>query len=200
MQWDSEGVSVRQNAPVLGSFRVAAAPTDQVAQGTHWYALHTRSQHEKAVAARLEGQGFTTFLPLLNEVRRWSDRRQVVQVPVFACYVFVQTRLVPGAWAKITRTSGVLRIVGGRREGVPIPTSQIESIQRLVGSSLSFQLCSFLQVGQRVRIRGGALDGVEGILIARSGDRTLVISVEPIQRSISVRIDQYQVEPIHSRM
>ena len=196
MLWDSEGMGVHQNAPLLGSLREAAAPTDQVAERTHWYALHTRSQHEKAVAARLEGQGFTTFLPLLNEVRRWSDRRQVVQVPVFSCYVFVQTCLVPQAWAKITRTSGVLRIVGGRGEGVPIPTDQIESLQRLVESHLLYQPCPFLQVGQRVRIRGGALDGVEGLLIARSGDRTLVISVEPIQRSLSVRIDEYQVEAI----
>jgi hypothetical protein len=47
-----------------------------------------------------------------------------------------------------------------------------------------------------VRVRGGALDGIEGLLIARNGDRTLVISVEPIQRSIAVRIDQYQVEAI----
>jgi len=51
----------------------------------------------------------------------------------------------------------------------------------------------FLQIGQRVRIRGGALDGIEGLLTARNGDRTLVISVEPIQRSIAVRVDQYQV-------
>jgi transcription antitermination factor NusG len=195
MLWDSEEMSVHQSAPLSESFHPVEGP-DQDEERPCWYALHTRSQHEKQVAARLEGHGFTTFLPLRAEIHRWSDRRQVVQMPVFSCYVFVQMCLVPETWATITRTSGVLRIVGGRGEGVPIPASQIESIQRLVESNLSYQLCPFLQIGQRVRIRGGALDGVNGLLIARSGDRTLVISVEPIQRSISVRIDQYQVEPI----
>ena len=182
--------------PLHSSFVTAARPVELEEGHLHWYALHTRSQHEKAVAARLQGHGFTTFLPLATEVHRWSDRRKVVQMPLFSCYVFVKMRLAPEACAKVMRTSGVLRIVGGRGEGVPIPPSQIESVQRLVDSSLSYQLCPFLQVGQRVRIRGGALDGVEGLLIARSGDRTLVISVDPIQRSISVRIDEYRVEAI----
>jgi hypothetical protein len=57
-------------------------------------------------------------------------------------------------------------------------------------------LCPFLKVGQHVRIRGGALDSIEGILVARNGDRTVVISVEPIQRSLAVRIDDYQLEAI----
>jgi transcription antitermination factor NusG len=51
-----------------------------------------------------------------------------------------------------------------------------------------------LSVGQRVRVRGGALDGIEGILLSRNGDRTLVISVEPIQRSLAVSLDYYDVE------
>lgn len=198
MQWDSEGIGVRQLGSRGDSFLPASGPTEQAGGQSHWYALHTRSQHEKLVAARLEGQGFTTFLPLSAQVHHWSDRRKVVQMPLFSCYVFVQMRPARETLGKITRTSGVLRIVGGRGEGVPIPVNEIESVQRLVGSSHSYQLCPFLQVGQRVRIRGGALDGVEGLLMARSGDRTLVISVEPIQRSIAVRIDQYQVEPIKS--
>ena len=105
-------------------------------------------------------------------------------------------RLVPESWAKVMGATGVIRFVGVRGQGVPIPDSQIDSVQTLLSSSLSYQICPFLQVGQRVRVRGGALHGVEGILIARSGERTLVISVEPIQRSLSVRIGDYHVEAI----
>jgi transcription antitermination factor NusG len=161
-----------------------------------WYAVHTRSQHEKCVVNQLEQRGIKTFLPLISEVHRWSDRRKVVQLPLFSCYAFVYMQLLPELWYKVMQTNGVLRFVGSRAEGIPIPEGQIENIRALLLSDVPYTLCPFLQVGQRVRIRGGALDGIEGLLTARNGDRTLVISVEPIQRSIAVRIDQYQVEAL----
>jgi len=164
--------------------------------GSQWYAIHTRPQHEKAVVAHLQRQGITTFLPLVNEVHRWSDRLKVVHLPLFTCYAFAHMRLVPESWAKVMGITGVIRFVGVRGQGVPVPEGQIHAVQALLASDLSYQICPFLQVGQRVRVRGGALNGVEGILIARSGERSLVISVEPIQRSLSVRIGDYRVEAV----
>jgi transcription antitermination factor NusG len=161
-----------------------------------WYAVHTRSQHEKSVVSYLQGEGITTFLPLVTEVHRWSDRRKLVKLPLFSCYAFVRICLVPELWYKVMKTSGVLGFVGACREGIPIPEGQIESLRKIAGSSAPHTVCPFLKVGQRVRVRGGALDGIEGILIARNGDRKLVISVEPIQRSLAVTIDNYKVEPI----
>src|SRR5271165_2642551 len=164
--------------------------------GAQWYAIHTRAQHEKSVVSHLQRQGLTTFLPVVSEVHRWSDRNKVVELPLFSCYAFVYMHLVPESWARVMNVTGVLRFVGVRRDGIPIPESQIRAIQVLLSSKLPYQLCPFLEVGQRVRVSGGALHGVEGILTARNGDRVLVISVEPIQRSLSVRVDQYKVEPI----
>jgi transcription antitermination factor NusG len=53
-----------------------------------------------------------------------------------------------------------------------------------------------LKIGQRVRIRSGALDGLEGVLVQRDGDRTLIISVDAIQRSLAVSVEGYEVEPV----
>jgi transcription antitermination factor NusG len=161
-----------------------------------WYAIHTRPRHEKGVVTRLRNEGITAFLPLVSEVHRWSDRRKVVQLPLFSCYAFVRIPPVPEFQVKVLRADGVLRFVGGRGEGVPIPDTQIESLQALLACSAPYIACPFLKIGQRVRVRGGSLDGVEGILTARNGERTLVISVEPIQRSLAVRIDDYKVEAI----
>jgi transcription antitermination factor NusG len=161
-----------------------------------WYAIHTRSQHEKSVVNQLENQGISTFLPLVSELHRWTDRRKVVQLPLFSCYAFVHIPAEPEFHVKVLRTAGVLRLVGNNREGSSIPDSQIASIRALLASSASHTLCPFLKVGQGVRIRGGALDGIQGILVKRNGDCMLIISVEPIQRSIAVRIDEYQVEAI----
>lgn len=98
----------------------------------HWYALHTRAQHEKRVMSHLQGQGFTSYLPLVDEVHQWSDRRKHVQLPLFSCYVFVYMPLVPETWNRITRTTGALRLVGSGWDATPIAESEIEGIRTLL--------------------------------------------------------------------
>ena len=178
-------------APLFEPQWLAAAVTEP-----QWYAVHTRARHEKSVVNQLERRGVKTFLPLTSEVHRWSDRRKVVELPLFSCYVFVNMQVSPELWYQVIQTTGVLRFVGNHGVGVAIPDDQVGSIRAVLSSNIPYALCPFLKVGQRVRIRGGALDGIEGLLTARNGDRTLVISVEPIQRSIAVRIDQYQVDAV----
>jgi transcription antitermination factor NusG len=172
------------------------APTAPLVEDERWYAVHTRARHEKTVAERLQEQGVTSFLPLVKETHRWSDRKKVVELPLFSCYVFA--RMAPGNQQRVQvcRTDGVLQVVGMRGEGIPIPDEQIEAVRALLGEQLPWSTHPFLKIGQRVRIRDGALNGVEGILLSRNGDRTLVVSVDAIQRSIAVRIEGYRVEPI----
>jgi transcription termination/antitermination protein NusG len=105
-------------------------------------------------------------------------------------------QLIPELWYKVTQTSGVLRFVGPRGEGVPIPEGQIEGMKKLLSSNVPYTLCPFLRVGQRVRIRGGALDGIEGIFLSRKGEHTLVISVDGVQKSLAVSIPGYHIESL----
>ncbi len=161
-----------------------------------WYAVQTRARHEKVVAQRLREQGVTTFLPMYNEVHRWSDRRKVVELPLFSCYVFVRLLPTNEQRLRVLRQDGVFTFVGIRGQGTPIPDAQIDAVQTLISQELPWSNHPFLKIGQRVRIRGGALDGVEGIFQARNGDTTLVISIDAIQRSMAVRIEGYDVEPV----
>ena len=163
---------------------------------SRWYAIHTRARHEKTVLMRLQQQGITAFLPTITEVRRWSDRRKCVEFPLFSCYAFVHLPWVPELRAKVVRTDGVLGFVGFGSGAIPIPDVEIQNIRTLLHSMVPYTPYPFLKIGQRVRIRGGALDGVEGILLARNGSNSLVISVEPIQRSLAFRIDGYSVEAV----
>lgn len=160
-----------------------------------WYAVQTRARNEKAVAERLIQQGISTFLPLVSEVHRWSDRRKQVQLPLFNCYVFAQLALNSEQHNRVCRTLGVFGIVGPRG-GAPIPEEQIEAVRTLLTQQLPWSAHPFLKIGQRVRVRGGSMDGVEGVLLSRNGDRTLIISVDAIQRSLAVRIEGYDVEPL----
>jgi transcription antitermination factor NusG len=166
------------------------------AEAETWYGLQTRPRHEKIVVQRLEERGVTTLLPLVTEVHRWSDRKKSVEVPLFSCYVFA--RFVPNRAERlrVLRVEGVFGLVGARGEGTPIPDEQIEAVRSVVSGQLPWSSHPFLKIGQRVRIRSGALNGVEGILVSRNGDRTLVISVDAIQRSLAVRVEGYAVEAV----
>jgi transcription antitermination factor NusG len=173
---------------------ILSAPPEE-----HWYALYTRPRHEKTVAASLQQKGVTTFLPLLSRVHRWSDRRKTVQVSLFPGYTFVRIAATPEAYVQVLQTTGVVSFVGNARCGEPIPDKQIEDIQMLFANQVPCAIFPFLQVGQRVRVCGGCLDGIEGRLVTLKGDRSLVISVESISHSIAIRLDGYDVEILSPR-
>jgi len=165
-------------------------------EAPQWYAIRTRSRHEKMVADQLERQGIEGFLPLVKRLQKWSDRTKEVELPLFSGYHFVRVVFSSRDRLRVLQTHGVAGFVGINNAGTAIPDSQIQDIRTLLGSKVPFEEQPFLRVGQRVRVRGGALDGVEGILSALNEDRSLVISLESIQRSLSVRIQGYTVEPV----
>ncbi len=161
-----------------------------------WYAVRTRSRHEKLVARQLESQGIHFFLPVINKIHQWSDRRKEVQEPLFSGYAFVHMDHSSSDRVRVLKTQGVVNFVGVQGVGIPIPDQEIGNINTLLASRVSYQERPFLYVGQRVRVCGGALDGLEGILTAENSDRSVVISVGLIQRSLSVRVAGYNVEPL----
>jgi transcription antitermination factor NusG len=174
--------------------RVGELVTDWLHE-PRWYAIRTRSRHEKMVSEQLERLGIESFLPLVKRTRQWTDRTKEVEMPVFSGYSFVRMIFSSGARLRVLQTHGVAGFVGPNNVAMAIPDSEIQDVRRVVASRVPFEERSFLHVGQRVRIRGGSLDGVEGILSAHDEDQSLVVSVELIQRSLSVRIQGYQVEP-----
>ncbi len=162
----------------------------------NWYAVHTMARHEKRVAGQFEEKRVQTFLPLLEQIHKWSDRRSKVEVPMFSCYAFVRIAQTAEERLKVLRTPGVLGFVGNERQGTPIPEDQIESLRTAFREKIPCFPHAFLSAGRRVRIRGGSLDGVEGILVRQGTDQSLVVSVELLQRSVSMRVEGYDIEPV----
>jgi transcriptional antiterminator NusG len=161
---------------------------------SNWYAILTKARHEKRVAAQFEEKRVCTFLPILNQIHKWSDRRKKVEVPMFSCYAFVRMVQTVEERLKVLRTPGVLSFVGSERQGTPIPDEQIESLRTAISENIPCFPHPFIRAGKRVRIRGGSLDGVEGILMPQGRDQKLVISVELLQRSVSIRVEGYDIE------
>lgn len=161
-----------------------------------WYAVHVRARHEKRIAKELEKRGIKAFLPAASQVHRWSDRRVVVEVPLFPCYVFVHMDLVSTPRLAVLRTPGVFRFVGFTNGPTPIPDVQMEAVQAALATRLPISSCGFIKVGEKVRIRGGALDGVEGVLVGHNSRRRLIISLDLIQQSMAVAVVGYDIESV----
>ena len=161
-----------------------------------WCAIQTRPRHEKVVTRHLNDAGISTFLPLYSQMRTWSDRHKKIEFPLFPGYIFARACWSTPARVRVFQTSGVIGFVGPRKEATPIPVQQIDAIRLMMQTGANFQPHAFLNVGQRVRIRTGALQGLEGILVRISSDHRLVVSVDLIHKSVALRLDGYEVEVI----
>jgi transcription antitermination factor NusG len=161
---------------------------------SEWYAVYTRHQHEKTVCENLAANGVEVFLPLYIVVRQWKDRTKHLSLPLFPCYVFL--RKGSERRMKVLSTPGVHFFVevAGRPAG--ISESEIDSIRKAVESNLVVEPHPFLRYGDRVRVRSGALAGVEGILVRRKSSYRLVLSADLLEKSVSVEVDAFSVEPI----
>ena len=165
----------------------------QTLEAAQWYAILTRYRFEKKVIAHLANKGVETFLPLLEEIHRCSDRRKALQIPLFPGYAFVWLSLSCPSRLEVLRTEGVLRFVAFGGDTNPVPAKQIEDLKKLLSHKVPCSLHAFLTLGRQVRIRGGCLDGLEGIL-EQNEEKSLVISIESIQRSVAIKIEGYELE------
>jgi len=163
-------------------------------QSPAWFALYTRHQHEKAVAQALSGKAVEVFLPLYNAVHRWKDRLKHLSLPLFPNYLFVFAG--SDQRGAILSTPGVYDFVRLGGLLAPIPVEEIEAVRRVVERGLHIEPHPFLHVGDRVRLRSGPLEGIEGILVRKKTFYRLVLSVELLARSISVEVDMADLERV----
>jgi transcription antitermination factor NusG len=158
-----------------------------------WYALKTRSRHEKLVHEALATKGIECFVPLSREKHRWSDRIQVVEVPLFATYVFVRLPIAPPRPS--VNTKGVVSLVAfGDGEPARVDEKEISALQRLVAGGVALERHTFLKSGQRVRIRSGPFRGIEGTLVRRQGKERLVINIDICAQAAALTLDGIDVE------
>ena len=162
-----------------------------------WYALYTRSRHERFVATLLEAKGFSVFLPVREAGRQVSPlRTRMVDFPLFPGYVFCSFVCNGESYHRVISTQGVVSIVGTRRVPVPIPDEQIESIRRVVMCRTSHRPGTDCRRGDEVTIKAGPLTGLKGRLIRNKNERVFVIVVELLKRAVLVDIDQNLLESV----
>ncbi|MGB7293156.1 MAG: UpxY family transcription antiterminator [Thermodesulfobacteriota bacterium] len=161
-------------------------------QPKSWFALYTKARHEKKVNEALAGKNLEAFLPLRNVINRWKDRKKEIQLPLFPGYLFV--RMEPDDRFNVLNTRGVVRILGNKGNPMPVPVEEIEATKTLLESGLRYEPFSYLTEGKEVVVIRGPLEGVGGRILQVRGATRLIISVNLIQRSVSVEVDVSDIE------
>jgi transcription antitermination factor NusG len=160
---------------------------------SHWYAVSTYSRHEKAVKVHLETKAIEAFLPTVTAQSRWKDRNVQLTLPAFPGYVFV--RISMQECGRVLSTPGVARILSFNRVPAPIDRAEIDALRRCVDRcGPSVEPHHFLEVGERVRVRAGVLQGVEGLITRKKGACRLILSIALIHQSVAVEIDSSLLE------
>lgn len=159
-----------------------------------WFALYTKGRHEKAVYQELTKKGIEAFLPLRKITRQWSDRKKIIEEPLFKSYLFVHTPYADRL--PILNTAGVVSFVGKKTDPIEVREADLLAIKTFVDQGIHMDPFPYLKEGQRVYIRSGAFKGVEGYVVRKDRHCRLVISLDALMQSISVVIDESCVEPL----
>ena len=159
----------------------------------HWYALYTASNQEKRVEQHLRTKGVEVFLPLYTVTRRWKNRMTMkLDLPLFVGYVFVRIALAERV--RVLEAPAAVSLVGNGREPLPLPDAEIDTLRR--GLRLrQVDPYPYLKVGNRARIRSGALAGLEGVVVRKDDRLKVVVSIDAIMRSFAVHVHADELEP-----
>ncbi len=160
-----------------------------------WFAIRTRSRHEKRVQDQLRARGIEPFLPTIDRVSQWKDRRKLVSFPLFPGYCFARFTL--GDRITVLTAQGVVQIIGNQDGPVSIPEAEIESVRRLVTSTLPYDPHPYLEEGMLVEVIRGPLKGLQGVLIRKGSHARLVIRITLIHQAASVELDAHDVRPAY---
>jgi len=176
---------------------IAAGVSESTAATRLWYALRVKSNFERTASVILGGKGYTTYVPVYRQLRKWSDRTKIAEVPLFPGYVFAQfdvdNRL------PVLTTPGVVHVVPPNRPPMAVDETELDAVRVVVASGLPMGPYPFLRIGQQVVITCGSMTGLEGVLVQVKGTFRLVVSVTLLQRSVAVEIDRDWVRPVTPR-
>jgi transcription antitermination factor NusG len=164
-----------------------------------WFAVYTSPRHEKRVSQYLSLKEIEHYLPLYRTQRKWSDGSKVtLDLPLFPGYLFV--RIDGSERVRVLQVPGVLSFVGGTGgQPASLPEAEINALR--TGLPLRHaEPHPLLTVGQRARIRSGALAGMEGVVVRRKNSLRVVLTMDIIRRSVAVEVDETELETLDSEI
>jgi transcription antitermination factor NusG len=159
-----------------------------------WYAIWTRSRHEQLVCRELAAKGIRHFLPTITQVSKWKDRNKAIRWPLFPGYCFA--RFEAPDLIHVLKCQGVVTVLSNDSKPIAVPDAQIEALQRLVDSGLTYDPCTQFPVGSLVRVASGPLAGIVGRVERQSSQEHLVLAIDLLNSGARVQVAAWDLEPL----
>jgi transcription antitermination factor NusG len=127
-----------------------------------WYVIYTKSRHEKKVFEDLMLRKCTAYLPLVNHLSQWSDRRKWIEKPLFSSYVFVYLSDV-ASYYRVLPIDGFVTFINFGGKMAVVKDAEIETIKELIANCKEVELVqSDIKIGERRKVSFGPLSGYGG--------------------------------------
>jgi transcription antitermination factor NusG len=160
-----------------------------------WYAVYCMPRWEKKVADQLNRKQVTNYCPLNKVKKQWSDRKKMVEEPLFKSYVFVQ--LTHKEMLTVKQTSGVLNFVYWLGQPAVIRDQEIETIKRFLNDYENVQLeKTEVEIDSRVRILTGPFMDYEGQVL-EINTHTVKVQLPSLGYALVAKVDRSSVEPLY---
>ena len=152
-----------------------------------WFAAYTKPRNEKKVFERLVSSGIEAYLPLQRSLKQWSDRKKMVEEPLFRSYIFVKINDVD--YYRVLNTVGIVRYITFEGKAVPIPEKQIDLIKQLLEQNIEIETVEErIEPGTKVEVKFGSLLGLVGELVEHKGVKKVVVRFDHISHSLLVTL------------
>lgn len=160
-----------------------------------WYAVYTRPRFEKQVLKGLLDQGIEAYLPLIKTMRQWSDRKKMVEVPLFSSYVFVH--IDRSLYDPVLQTHGVVKYISFEGKAATIPSEQIDNLKIIVDSNEKIETTwEKRKKGDQVMVTAGSLKGLRGELITEGDRKKVLVRIQGIDQNLTVEVHSSLIEKI----
>ncbi len=153
-----------------------------------WIAVYTKPRHEKTVFNQFEEKGIKSYLPLIRQKHRWSDRMKWVDTPIFKSYIFACVELKDNL--EVLQTRGVHHIVKFQNTIAIIPDIQIATLKKIIDGGFDPFPSDYFMIGDEVKVVGGPLRGINGIVSREDTPDKLIIKIDAIQHAVAVQIER----------
>lgn len=160
----------------------------------YWFATYTKARHEKSVAERLRQQDIETFLPLIHQKNKWTDRTKEITTPLIKSYLFV--KIEPKNLLYILQTYGVCYIVKIGGKYTKIPEYQILALKTALEERVNLTPDKYFQQGELVRVLSGPLEGKIGKILTIQGKNKLFLNIDAINYAFSTPISPENVKKL----
>lgn len=159
-----------------------------------WLVVYTHSRAEKKVAIELDFQGIVNYLPLQRKLRRWSDRKKWVEMPLFSGYIFVH--ITPDEYEKVLKTNGVVAFIRFEGKAAIVPDDQIDFIKKMLREpGIDVEISHLpLQQGDDIVVTSGPLIGLKGKLISFKGKKRVAVEITQLNLSLIVEFQVAEID------